>query len=301
MSLPHKVIITEVSPRDGLQDEKIFISTENKIKFIHLLADAGLSHIEATSFVSPKRISTLSDHNEVMHALSSDSRTQYSALVPNAKGLKNAMQAGCKHIAVLTTVSETFAQKNIHCSIEESIERITEIIVIAKLAKITIRGYISCTLGCPYEGFISIEKTAELAKKLLSLGCDEIALADTIGTGTPKITQELIQAVSRLVPIEKIAIHFHDTYGQALANIYAALELGISNIDSAVGGLGGCPYAKGASGNIATEEVLYLLNGLNIKTGVNLNKTIKASEFIHAQLDHPIRSKVAIAIKSVGS
>ena len=294
MSLPYTVTITEVSPRDGLQDEKTIVSTENKLKFIHLLADAGLSHIEATSFVSPKRIPALADHNEVMRALPSDTRTQYSALIPNTQGLKNAMQAGCKHIAVFTTVSETFAQKNIQCSISESLQRITEVIAIAKPAKITIRGYISCTLGCPYEGLIAIEKTAQLAKQLLAMGCDEIALADTIGTGTPKITQELIQAVTRFVPIEKIAIHFHDTYGQAIANIYAALTLGVAKIDSSVGGLGGCPYAKGASGNVATEEVLYLLNGLNIHTGVDLNKIIRASDFIHAQLDHPTRSKVAM-------
>lgn len=294
MNFPKQVIITEVSPRDGLQDEKKFVSTDHKIKFIHMLADAGLTHIEATSFVSPKRIPALADHTEVMRALN-PTQAHYSALVPNSQGLTAAMNAGCQHIAVFTTVSETFAQKNIHCSIEESLQHITKIIAAAKQKNISIRGYISCTLGCPYEGFIDIEKSAQLAKQLFEMGCDEIDVADTIGTGTPLLAQQLIRAVMQFVPLEKIAIHFHDTYGQALANIYACLELGISNIDSAVGGLGGCPYAKGASGNIATEEVLYLLNGLNIKTGIDLNKIIKADKFIHAHLDHDSRSKVYLS------
>ena len=296
MDFPKKVTINEVSPRDGLQNEKIIIPTNIKLEFIKQLAEAGLSRIEATSFVSPKRIPALADHTELMHQLKPELKTHYSALVPNIQGLQNAIDSGCQNIAVITAVSTTFAEKNMRCSIPESIERIQEITTIAKKNNISVRAYISCTLGCPYEGFIAPETSAEVAKILLSLGCDEIALADTIGTGTPKKAQALITAVNKYIPIEKIAIHFHDTYGQALANIYACLQLGISIIDSAAGGLGGCPYAQGATGNVATEEVLYLLHGLGIKTGIDLDKIIKASEFIHTQLKHESHSKVALAL-----
>lgn len=296
MNLPKKVIITEVSPRDGLQNESVFIPTDIKIQFINLLTQAGFPEIEITSFVNPKKIPALADCAEVMQAFSDNSESKYSALIPNVKGLENAMASGCKHISVITAISETFSQKNMNCSIEDSLHRIHEIIQITQAKNIFVRAYISCTLGCPYEGFIAIEKTAEIAKKIFSMGCDEISIADTIGTGTPLLAQQLIQSVSKHVPIEKIAIHFHDTYGQALANIFACLELGISKIDASVGGLGGCPYAKGASGNVATEDVLYLLNGLHIETNVNLKAALKASEFIHPYLNHPTRSKVASAL-----
>ena len=284
MNYPKTVTLTEVSPRDGLQNEKIIVPTEIKIQFIELLSQAGFPIIETTSFVNPKKIPALADHETVMKHFRSDSKIKYTALIPNVQGLENAIQSGCKHIAVITAVSETFAQKNMNCSIEESVHRIEEILTIAKTKNITVRGYISCTLGCPYEGFIPAENTAKIAKRLLAMGCDEIAVADTIGTGTPLLAQALIQAVNHYVPIDKIAIHFHDTYGQALANIFACLQLGISKIDASVGGLGGCPYAIGAKGNVATETVLYLLNELNIETGVDLNKVIIAKEFIRGYL-----------------
>lgn len=293
MNLPKKVIITEVSPRDGLQNESVFIPTDIKIQFIELLTQAAFPEIEITSFVNPKKIPALADCTEVMQAFSTNTQSKYITLIPNLQGLQNTIASGCKHISVITTVSETFSQKNMNCSIDESLHRIQDIIQVAKPKQISIRAYISCTMGCPYEGFIATEKTVAIAKKLLSIGCDEISIADTIGTGTPLLAQQLIQLVSQHIPMEKIVIHFHDTYGQALANIFACLELGVSKIDSSVGGLGGCPYAKGASGNVATEDVLYLLNGLHIETNVNLKAAIRASEFIHPYLNHPTRSKVA--------
>lgn len=296
MSLPKKVFITEVSPRDGLQNESTFISTDIKIEFINQLIAAGFPEIEITSFVNPKKIPALSDCASIANTFSSNTKPKLMALIPNTKGLENAIHAKVKHISVITAVSETFSQKNMNCSVDESLERIKNIIYITKAKNISVRGYISCTMGCPYEGFIDIEKTVTLAKKLIELGCDEIAIADTIGTGTPLLAQQLIQAVTTHIPIEKIAIHFHDTYGQALANIFACLELGISKIDSSVGGLGGCPYAKGASGNVATEDVLYLLNGLHIETNIDLQKTIDAGRFIHQYLNHPTKSKVAMVL-----
>lgn len=296
MTLPKKITITEVSPRDGLQNESVFIPTDIKTQFIELLIQAGFPEIEITSFVNPKKIPALADSAEVMQAFSTNTQSKCIALIPNLQGLQNAIASGCKHISVITAVSETFSQKNMNCSIDESLHRIQDMIQVAKSKQISVRAYISCTMGCPYEGFISVEKTVEIAKKLHSMGCDEIAISDTIGTGTPLLAQQLIQSVSKHVPIEKIAIHFHDTYGQALANIFACLELGVSKIDASVGGLGGCPYARGASGNVATEDVLYLLNGLHIETAVNLKAAIKASKFIHQYLNHPTRSKVASAL-----
>lgn len=284
MILPKKVTLTEVSPRDGLQNEKVFVPTEIKIQFIQLLTDAGFPIIEATSFVNPKKIPALADHDIVMKTFTSNAKTKYAALIPNTQGLQNAIAAGCHHIAVITAASETFAQKNMNCSIDESLARIQAILDIAKPNNIFVRAYISCALGCPYEGFIQPKVTAEIAKKLFAMGCDEIAVGDTIGTGTPLKAQALIQAVHQYVPIEKIAIHFHDTYGQAIANIFTCLQLGISKIDASVGSLGGCPYAKGATGNVATESVLYLLNDLNIETGIDLKKVTKAREFIRGYL-----------------
>lgn len=278
--LPKKVTLTEVSPRDGLQNEKIFVPTEIKIEFIKLLTQARFPIIEATAFVNPKKIPALADHDMIMKHFHSTKKTKYAVLIPNVQGLEKAIQCGCDYISVLTTSSETFCQKNINCSIDESLNRISEIIKIAKPKNIFIRAYISCTLGCPYEGLISAENTAKIAKKLLEMGCDEIALADTIGTGTPKTATALIHAVTQFVPTEKLAIHFHDTYKRAIANITACLQLGISKIDSSMGNLGGCPYAKGATGNVATEDVLQLLNELNIKTGVDLNAARHARDFI---------------------
>ncbi|EKD77454.1 MAG: hypothetical protein ACD_42C00328G0004 [uncultured bacterium] len=284
MLLPKKVLIAEVSPRDGLQNEEVIIPTDIKIQFIELLTQAGFPIIEATAFVNPKKIPALADHEAILKNFHSTKKTKYSALIPNAQGLTKAIECGCDYISVLTTVSETFSQKNINCSIDESLKRIAEIIKIAKPKNIFIRAYISCTLGCPYEGLIAAENTAKLAKKLLAMECDEIALADTIGTGTPETATALIHAVAQWVPTEKIAIHFHDTYQRAIANISTCLQLGISKIDSSVGNLGGCPYAKGATGNVATEDVLQLLNELNIETGINLKKVIEAKEFIRGYL-----------------
>lgn len=296
--LPQKVILTEVSPRDGLQNESTFVPTDIKIQFIELLTHAGFSIIETTSFVNSKKIPALADSDDVMRHFTSTQKTHYSALIPNTQGLQNAINAGCKHIAVITAISETFAQKNMHCSIAESVQRIADIIKTAKARRLTVRGYISCTMGCPYEGCLPIENTVTLAKQLWGLGCDEITIADTTGTGTPLFAQNVMRAVLAHLPVEKLAIHFHDTYGQALANIFACLELGIFKIDASVGGLGGCPYAKGASGNVATEDVLYMLNQCNIQTGVDLYKTIQASNFIHARLSHTTRSKVAQVLQA---
>lgn len=280
MSFPKKVRIVEVSPRDGLQNEKIVIPTQTKIDLINKLSQTGLQSIEVTSFVSEKRIPQLADATEVFQGIHKNPTVTYSALVPNARGVEVAIAAGVKHIAVFSTVSETFSQKNTHCTIAESLARIKEIIAMAKPLTISVRGYISCVLGCPYEGEMPVEKTVHLANQLKDLGCNEISLGDTIGVGTPFKARNLITAVARDIAISELAIHFHDTYGQALANIYACLELGISVIDSSVGGLGGCPYAKGASGNVATEDLLYMLEGLGIETGVDMAALLKVSQFV---------------------
>lgn len=288
LKFPKKVTLVEVSPRDGLQNEKVIIPTDIKIQFIQKLTEAGFPIIEATSFVNPKKIPALADHEEVFkHIAHTHTHTHYNALVPNLQGLEKAISLDCKNIGVLTAVSNTFLQKNVNCTIEESLSRIKDIITRAKPHSIFIRAYISCTLGCPFEGFIGFEKTAQLAKRLFEMGCDEICVADTIGTGTPLKAQELIQTVHQFIPINKIAIHFHDTYGQALANIFACLQLGVSIIDASVGGLGGCPYAPGASGNVATEKVLYMLNGMGIETGIDSDKLLKASRFIQQYLQPP--------------
>lgn len=280
MQLPKKVVLTEVSPRDGLQNEKKFVPTDIKIQFIELLSQAGFPIIETTSFVNPKKIPMLSDCMDVMKKMNRHPNIIYSVLIPNTQGLQNAIETNCHYINVITSASETFAQKNMNCSIDESIVRISEIIKIAKPNAIFVRATISCALGCPDEGDIPHEKTAAIAKKILALGCDQITIADTIGKGTPEKTKQLIQTVSQCIPIEKIGIHFHDTYGHAIKNIKIGLQLGISHIDSSVGNLGGCPYATGAPGNVATESVLHLLQELNIKTGIDLEKVMTAHDFI---------------------
>lgn len=295
MILPKRVKMVEVGPRDGLQNETKFVATETKIKFINLLSQTGLQVIETTSFVSPKKIPQLADHSQVLEGITKDPNIHYPVLVANMLGLRNAIAAGAKEISVFTAVSETFSQKNINCSIDESMQRIAEIIPEARKHQLRIRGYISCVFGCPYEGDIPATNASELAQKLLNLGCEEISLGDTIGTGTISKVQATIKMVLNTVPLDKLALHFHDTYGQALANILASLELGVSIFDSSVSGLGGCPYAKGATGNVASEDVLYLLNGLNIHTGVDLDKLIIAGKFISDYLDKPMGSKVAIA------
>lgn len=297
MSLPKQVKITEVGPRDGLQNENKIIPVEIKIDFINRLSQTGLKSIEAGSFVSAKWIPQMADSLTVLEKIQRTPKVKYSALVPNLQGFESAVTAKTNEVAIFTAASETFAQKNINCSVSESIERFKPIIIAAKEKNIPVRGYVSCVLGCPYEGKIDPNKVAEVAKILWDLGCYEISLGDTIGVGTPGLAQNLIKIISKKIPVKNLAVHFHDTYGQALANIYACLELGIASVDASVAGLGGCPYAPGASGNVATEDVVYMLNGLNIETGVDLNKLKNTGDFISNYLGQPTRSKVAQALK----
>ena len=290
-----KIQIVEVGPRDGLQNEPYFVPTSVKIEFINRLANTGLKKIEATSFVLPKWIPQLSDASKVFMSIKKIDNIVFSALVPNEYGMKDALKAGVKSIAVFVSTSETFNQKNVNCTINKSLIRIEKILFIAKQHNIQVRGYISCVLGCPYEGQTDVKKTASLALQLYQLGCKEISLGDTIGIGTPIKAKKLIEEVAKLLPLEQIAVHFHDTYGQALANIYAVLQQGVSIVDTAIAGLGGCPYARGASGNIATEDVVYMLNGMNVSTGVNLERLIDVSQFVSQVVGHPVCSKVALA------
>lgn len=296
MKFPNRVKIVEVGPRDGLQNESTFIPTATKIEFINRLSEVGYTTIESTSFVSPKWIPQLADHKEVFQSIIKKSDISYPVLVPNMKGLEEALAVNVKEIAIFTAASETFTQKNINCSIEESFQRFKPVIDTAKAANLRIRGYVSCALGCPFEGEVRPESVAEVAARLYEMGCYEISLGDTIGVGTPLKTKNMIEAVAKKVPIAFLAGHFHDTYGQALANIYAALELGLCTFDSSVSGLGGCPYAQGATGNVATEDLIYMLQGLNIETGIDLNRLIDIGTFICQYLGKPSRSKVNLAM-----
>jgi hydroxymethylglutaryl-CoA lyase len=296
MAFPQSVKLVEVGPRDGLQNEKNIVPTSVKIEFINQLSQTGLSVIEATSFVSPKWIPQLADQKEVFAGITKHNHISYPVLVPNLRGLENAMAVGVKEIAVFTTPSEQFCQKNINCSVDESIKNIADVLSVAVKHDIRVRGYLSCVLGCPYQGEIDPESVADLADKLLQLGCYEVSLGDTIGVGTPLKTKKMLETVMKKIPKEKLAVHFHDTYGQALANIYVALECGINVIDSSVSGLGGCPYAQGASGNVASEDVLYMLNGLGIDTGVDLKKLSQVGRFIMESLGRETQSKVNKAL-----
>jgi hydroxymethylglutaryl-CoA lyase len=296
------VKIVEVGPRDGLQNEKGEVPTAVKLELIERLADAGLPAVEATAFVSPKWIPQMADHTEVLERIRRKPGVAYPVLTPNLKGFEAAKAAGAKEVAVFGAASESFSKKNINCSIAESLERFRPVVDAAKESGIRVRGYISCVVACPYEGEVAPQKVAEVAGALYDMGCYEISLGDTIGAGTPGKTQAMIAACAQRVPAEKLAGHYHDTYGQALANIYASMELGVATFDSSVSGLGGCPYAKGASGNVATEDVLYLLEGLGIETGVNLDKVVDAGIWISAFLQRETNSKVgrAIAAKRAG-
>jgi len=298
MPFPRKVTLIEVGPRDGLQNEHQIIPTALKIKFIDALSKSGLSVIEATSFVSSQWVPQMADHTEVMAGIQRHPHTRYMALVPNKQGLMNALKAATPAIAVFTSPSEKFTKKNTNCSIEESLNRISEVIVIAKKHNIPVRGYISCALGCPYEGDIPVPRVVSLVQKLLDMGCYQISLGDTIGIATPHQVQRLIDSCTQTISVDALAVHFHDTYAQALTNIYVSLEKGISTIDSAVAGLGGCPYATGASGNVATEDVVYLLNGLNITCGVDLMRLTQAGHLICDYLGQAPRSKVAVALRN---
>ncbi len=297
-SLPEKVRIVEVGPRDGLQNEKTLISAADKIALINMLADAGIEYIESGSFVSPKWVPQMATSTDVFNGINKIAGKTYAALTPNMKGFEAAMAANVDEVAIFGAASESFSQKNINCSIDESLERFIPIMEAAQAANIKVRGYVSCVVGCPYEGEIAPEKVADVAKKLFDMGCYEISLGDTIGVGTAANVQKMLQAVSTKVPVEKLAVHFHDTYGQALTNIYTALQAGISVVDSAIAGLGGCPYAKGASGNVATEDVVYLLNGLGINTGIDFNKLLAAGWFISDKLGKPAISKVSNAYRA---
>lgn len=293
--LPPKVSLFEVGPRDGLQNETS-VSTQAKITLVEALADAGVKRIEAASFVSPKWVPQMADSGEVLRGISRRAGVCYSALTPNLKGLELALDAGADEVAVFAAASEGFSQKNINCSIEESIARFEPLLSRAKEQGIRVRGYVSCVLGCPYDGEIAPAEVARVADILHQLGCYEISLGDTIGVGTPLKARKMVETVAERVPVERLALHFHDTYGQALANILACLETGVSVIDTSVAGLGGCPYAKGASGNLASEDLVYMLHGMGIDTGIDLNKLARAGRQISQQLGRQTGSKVARAL-----
>jgi hydroxymethylglutaryl-CoA lyase len=294
--MPSKVRIVEVGPRDGLQNEKQEVPTKVKLELIDRLAQAGLRAVEATAFVSPKWIPQMADHTEVLEGIRRKPGVSYPVLTPNLKGFEAARAAGATEVAIFGAASESFSMKNINCSIAESLERFRPVADAARATGVRVRGYVSCVLGCPYEGEIAPDKVAEVTRALYDLGCYEVSLGDTIGTGTPGKTQAMIEACARLVPLDKLAGHYHDTYGQALANIYASLELGVATFDSSVAGLGGCPYAKGASGNVATEDVLYMLHGLGIETGVDLDQIVATGQWICGVIGKEPVSKAARAL-----
>lgn len=295
-SLPTDVTIVEMGARDGLQNEAT-VSTEAKIDLINQLSLTGLTHIEAGSFVSPKWVPQMADSKHVLEKISRQPNVIYSALTPNLQGFEQAIQSKVNQVAIFTSSSESFCKKNINCSIAESLKRFEPLITEAKKYNIPVRGYLSCVADCPYDGATKPEQVAVIAKELFDLGCYEVSLGDTIGTGTPLRIGRMLEAVQRNVPINHLAVHFHDTWGQALANIYQALTMGVSVIDSSVAGLGGCPYAVGASGNVATEDVLYMCHGLGIETGVNLNDMAKAGWMICHILNKQPSSKVSLALR----
>lgn len=290
------VKIVEVGPRDGLQNEAQPIDSAHKIALVNALSDAGLQVVEAGSFVNPKWVPQMAGSEAVFEGIARKAGVSYAALTPNLKGYERAIAVGASEVAIFAAASEAFSQKNINCSISESIERFAPIMDAARAAQIPVRGYVSCIAGCPYEGDIQPAKVAEVAKQLYDAGCYEISLGDTIGTGTPASIEAVITACAAVVPIEKLALHAHDTYGQALANIYRAIQLGVRVFDSSVAGLGGCPYAKGASGNVATEDLVYMLNGLGLEHGVDLHKLAQAGRDICAVLGRDSQSKVARAL-----
>jgi len=296
MKLPKSVRIVDVGPRDGLQNEKQVVATDTKVELIARLADAGLTTIEATSFVSPKWVPQMGDNAEVMARIARRPGVSYPVLTPNLKGFEAALAAGAQEVAVFGAASESFSQKNINCSIAESLARFRPVTEAAQAAGVKVRGYVSCVAGCPYEGPVAPEKVAEVAETLMSMGCYEISLGDTIGSGNPANITRMLEAVMQRVPVERLAGHYHDTYGMAAANIYASLQLGVAVFDASVGGLGGCPYAAGASGNAATEDVVWLLNGLGIATGIDLDRLVDTAAWISAVLGREPASRVARAV-----
>lgn len=296
MPLPSRAKIVEVSPRDGLQNEKTLISTDIKVELIDRLTAAGFPNVEATSFVSPKWVPQMADAAEVMSRIQRKPGVIYSVLTPNLKGLEGALAAKADEVVIFGAASEAFSQKNINCSIAESIARFEPVAQAARAAGVRLRGSLSCALGCPYQGEVPIEAVVDVARRYVALGCDEIDIADTIGVGTPKRVREVMSAVTQVVDPARISGHFHDTYGQALANILAALECGISIFHTSVAGLGGCPYAKGATGNVATEDVLYMLRGLDIETGVDFDAVVDIGQWMSANLDRKGGSRAGNAI-----
>lgn len=285
--LSGQVTVVEVGPRDGLQNEKNIIPAATKLELIHRLGDCGLPVVEATSFVSPRWVPQLADAAEVMAGLKRIPDVAYPVLVPNEKGYTRAMEAGSREIAVFTAASEAFNRKNINCSITESLARIAPVMDRARQDHIPVRGYVSCVLGCPYQGQVPLADVVRVAEALLAAGCNEISLGDTIGVGTPGKAREMVRQVTRAVPVEQVAVHFHDTYGQALANILACLEQGVRVVDASVAGLGGCPYARGATGNVATEDVVYMLEGLGLDTGIDLPALARTGHWISTTLGRP--------------
>ena len=300
MKMPQKIRIVEVGARDGLQNEKKPLSVETKVAFINMLTDAGLQTIEAGAFVSPKWVPQMADTDKVFAAIHKKAGVSYPVLVPNEKGMQAALDAGVTEVAVFAAASESFSQKNINCTIDESLARFDPVMKMAQTADVKVRGYVSCVLGCPYEGDVAPDAVLHVAQALHGMGCYEISLGDTIGTGTPVKTQQLLAAVLPHIGAGDLAVHFHDTYGQALANILVALQSGIAVIDSAAGGLGGCPYAKGATGNVATEDVLYMLSGMGIDTGVDMGKLAAAARFIADSVEKPLASRVGQVLQQHG-
>jgi len=296
MTLPTRVKIVEVGPRDGLQNEKQVVPTDIKIELIDRLAEAGVSVIEATSFVSPKWVPQMGDNTAVLEGIKRHPQTIYTALTPNLQGFDGAIQAGANEVAIFGAASESFSRKNINCSIAESLKRFEPIVSAASALEIPVRGYVSCVVGCPYEGAIDPHKAADVAKILFDMGCYEVSLGDTVGVGNPASIQRMIEACAKVVPIKKLAGHYHDTYGMAIANIYASLQMGMAVFDSSIAGLGGCPYAKGASGNVATEDVVYLLQGLGIETGIDLAKLAAIGDWISGAINRPNGAKAGRAL-----
>ncbi|MDH3280289.1 MAG: hydroxymethylglutaryl-CoA lyase [Gammaproteobacteria bacterium] len=295
MKLPAKVKLFEVGPRDGLQNESMPLPVDVKIHLIDLLSETGLPVIEVGSFVSPQWVPQMADTAKVLAGIKRKPAVSYPVLTPNMKGFEAAVAAGAAEVAVFGAATEGFSKRNINCSIDESIERFARVCAAAKARQVRVRGYVSCVMGCPYEGDVDPAQVAEVAQRIFALGCYEISLGDTIGVGTPIKVEKVIEVVSARVPLNKLSVHFHDTHGQALANILTALQCGVASVDSAISGLGGCPYAHGASGNVATEDVLYMLDGLNIETGVDMRALLVASQYISKALNRTPASKVARA------
>jgi hydroxymethylglutaryl-CoA lyase len=290
MTFPNAVRVVEVGPRDGLQNEKAEISTAVKLALIERLVEAGCRTIEAGSFVSPRWVPQMADSAEILRGVPRRDGIDYPVLVPNMKGFETAVEAGAREVAVFASASQSFSRANINCTIEESLERFEPVTARARGHGIRVRGYVSCVLGCPYEGDVAPKAVADVSQRLAAMGCYEISLGDTIGAGTPRAAVAMVEAVARHVPTESLALHFHDTYGQALANIHACLQLGVAVVDSAVGGLGGCPYAKGATGNVATEDLVYMLDGMGIDTGIDLEAIMQAALFISEAIGRPPQS-----------